>query len=635
MFNQEKFETLKSSGHLPSPQGAALKILELCQRSNVSLTEISHAVQADPALTGRVLKIANSPLYARSRPVVSLNPDVLMSVGIQSLRQIVLAFALISANRNGRCKNFDYEDFWSRSLATGVAAQLIGAAIKVAPPVETFTCGLLSQIGRLALASAYPEKFSELLVSHKGNAQDIPAAVEEAAFGVSHLELASAMMDDWGIPKLFSDAVLYHEAPEQSDINPESRVARLAMCLHLARSLANSCFMSDIQRAANLPKLFPIARKAGIDAESLVRLGDQMLSEWNEWSALLEMPVHTATDFSSLEKQLAFDESSAKSMAEESPVRVLIADDDPTTRMLLQHLLNSQGYITRTVANGREALQTVEDFRPHILVTDWLMPEMNGLELICALRKTETGRAIYAVVLTSLREDENLVDAFEAGADDYLVKPIEPSIVKAHLKAGLRVIQVQQQIEKDREELRRLTADLASAHRDAQESALADPLTGLYNRRYAMNRLAQEWASTERSQMPFSIVMLEIDQINQIRDTFGHMAAEEVIKRIGDVLQTHSRLPDVACRIGWETFLILSPNTSLDGALNFAERIRSSIAAEPVMLDEGKLNITISIGLAQKTPSIESHGHLLKLADDAMVNSRNHGCNRMTAAPLN
>jgi two-component system cell cycle response regulator len=120
------------------------------------LPELIQAVQVDPAMVGRLLKMANSAAFGRPRPVVALTPEVLMSIGIQSVRQLVLAFSLVSGNRQGQCAEFDYEAFWSRSAATGVAMQLLGAATRAAPPPELFTVGLLANVGRLALSAIHP-----------------------------------------------------------------------------------------------------------------------------------------------------------------------------------------------------------------------------------------------------------------------------------------------------------------------------------------------------------------------------------------------------------------------------------------------------------------------------------------------
>jgi two-component system cell cycle response regulator len=276
MSYNEKYIELKASGSLPSPKGTAMKLIELCQQNNVALPEIIHAMQADPGLVGRVLKMANSPMYGRLRPVVSLSPDVLMTIGIQSLRQVVLAFSLVSGHRSGQAKGFDYQEFWSRSVAIGVAAELLGAEVRVAPPIEMFTCGLLSQIGKLALAAIHREEYGSVLAEAEGD-NDRLLKLEEERFGLNHAEISTAMMTDWGIPKFFSEAVLYQELPGMAGFSDTSRRSRLIWSFHLAWRLADLCFAGDKDRSAYMADLYPIARKLDLDAEMLISLVNQMI----------------------------------------------------------------------------------------------------------------------------------------------------------------------------------------------------------------------------------------------------------------------------------------------------------------------------------------------------------------------
>jgi len=300
MLDPSQFEEIKASGNLPSPKGPALKVMELCQRDNVSLPEITHVLQIDPAMVGRILKLANSAAFNRPRPAVALTPDVLISIGIQAVRQVVLAFSLVSGNRKGQCPGFDYEVFWSRSAATGVATQLFCAAIRVAPPADLFTVGLLSNIGRLALAALYPARYGELLAQSGGQFDPSLGDLENAAFGHNHLDVAVAMMKDWGLPRLFTDAVLFHETPELADFDAGSRSAQLASCVHLGARMANLCFLPQDECAGEFATLLPLARQLGIADDALGRLGDQMLREWADWGVLLEIPVHQTKPFSTL-----------------------------------------------------------------------------------------------------------------------------------------------------------------------------------------------------------------------------------------------------------------------------------------------------------------------------------------------
>ena len=621
-----------------------MQLIELCQRSDVALPEIIHAMQADPGLVGRVLKMANSPVYGRLRPVVSLSPDVLMTIGIQSLRQVVLAFSLVSANRNGHCVGFDYQAFWSRSIATGVAAELIGAEARVAPAVEMFTCGLLSQIGQLALASIHRDQYGELLQQAVDNPERL-LQLEEEHFGLNHSEISAAMMADWGLPKFFCDGVLYQEMPTLAGFSEHTRRNRLIWCFHLAWRLASLCFLEDDKRGERMAQLYSVGHKLDMDAEMLTSIANQMITEWSEWSALLEIPVRRVEAFSNQEQEMQRRRSDGD-MAVTSefkvsldgvphaPADILVVDNDPNSLELLRVIVSSAGHRVHTASNGRDALQMVLEHQPQIMITDWMMPGVDGLQLIRTLRETEIGRYLYVVVVTGLTEREKLADAFEAGADDFLVKPLDQIVFLARLKAGLRIVQVQREIISECDALRRNALQLTIANQRAEEAALTDSLTGLYNRRYAMDRLAREWVASDRNHRPLSILLLDIDHFKTVNDNYGHNIGDIALMRLAEMLGEYSRRPDIACRIGGEEFFILAPETALPGGLRQAERLRSAFEGKTITVEGIDLQLTVSVGVAQKTPGMATPEELLKLADEALYRAKREGRNRVISAPL-
>ena len=630
MLDPNQFIELKASGNLPSPKGAALKVIELCQRDNVTLPEIIQVLQIDPAMVGRILKLANSAAFGRPRPAAALTPDVLMSIGIQSVRQVVLAFSLVSGNREGHCPDFDYELFWSRSAATGVAAQLLGAATRAAPPAELFTVGLLANIGRMALAALHAERYGALITEAGGQFAPPLTTLEQKAFGHTHLDVAAAMMRDWGLPKLFTDAVLFHEAPQLADFGIETRSGRLAYCLKLAAQLADLCFLPQQERGPEFFKLLPQAKELGIPDGNLVALGDQMLREWKDWSAMLELGVREVVPFSALEVE---PESQVPSAPETlKHLDILVVDDDPTVCLLLKKLLAAAGHTVHVARDGHEGLGLALQYQPQLVITDLMMARHDGLQLIRNLRQTEFGRSIYIMVLTILDDEDKLAEAFDCGADDYLIKPVESKPLLARLKAGMRMIREQQTLRQEQEELRRRLLELSIANQRAQEAALTDVLTGLYNRRHAMERLTQEWAEAERGHRPLCILALDIDHFKSVNDTHGHDTGDAALRQFAEVLRVYSRTPDVPCRFGGEEFLLIAPDTPLEGALNLAERIRLGIQNKPLVAAGVSLRLTVSIGVAEKSARHANIDQLLKAADEALYHAKQNGRNRTEKA---
>src|SRR5581483_6441272 len=175
-------------------------------------------------------------------------------------------------------------------------------------------------------------------------------------------------------------------------------------------------------------------------------------------------------------------------------------------RLLTRHLKKA-GHAVHGAPDGAEALRQVLEVNPQLVITDWVMPGMDGTALVKALRQTKMGRQLYVIMLTCSEEDETQVEAFEAGADDYVVKPFRPRLLGARLRACARVVRLQEEVRRDKEELRRRMAELGVANRKLQQAALTDALTGLYNRRYALERLDQEWAASGRNGLPLACLI--------------------------------------------------------------------------------------------------------------------------------
>lgn len=630
MLDPTQFIELKASGNLPSPKGSALRVLELCQRDDVTLPEIIHVMQIDPATVGRILKLANSAAFGRARSVVALTPDVLMSIGIQSVRQVVLAFSLVSGNRHGQCPGFDYELFWSRSAATGVATQLLGATTRAAPPAELFTVGLLANVGRLALAALHPERYSQLLAKAGGQFAPELTVLEREAFDYSHLDVAAAMMRDWGLPKIFADAVLFHETPKLAEVGPTSRNARLINCLHLGARMADLCFLPQAERAAEFLTLLPLAQELGVADSNLATLGDQMLREWKEWSGLLEISVREVTPFSTL--LVSTEDSAAPSSEALKHLTVLIVDDDAAARSTMQGLLTAAGHTVHVASNCHEGLALALHHQPQLLITDLFMARKDCLQLIRSLRQTEIGRSIYIIILTAPNDDGMLEQAFDLGVDDYITKPVEGKMLQVRLRAGMRIIGEQQVLRQEQEELRRRLLELSITNQRAQEAALTDVLTDLYNRRYAMERLVQEWADSERGHRPLSVLMLDIDHFKPVNDNHGHDVGDAVLRQFADILRSYSRTPDVPCRFGGEEFILIAPDTLLRGALHLAERIRAAVESKTLMAGGIAVRLTVSIGVAEKMATHAGLDQLIKAADGALYLAKQNGRNRVEHA---
>ena len=632
-----RIDELKATGKLPSPTGVAFAILRLTHNENTSIQEITHVLQTDPALTGQILKYANSAHVGVRRPAVALS-DAVVRLGLRTVRQLALGFSLLSNYRGGPCKAFDYQDFWSRSLATAIAVQALGRHTNIAPPDESFACGLLSQIGRLALATVHPERYGKVLLAWRGGPIEELCRLERERFAIDHVELTAALLDDWGLPDLYVAAVRYHETPGGGALAAGSREQKFAEHLHLAVGIAAICHADKEQCGRLAGELGPAAQQIGIDSAPLAVLCDGVVSEWRAWGRILDVPTHDVPSWADLAGGSR--ESPAAPELKHVPtapaahesLRVLAVDDNPIDLRLLSKQLASAGHTVLTARDGREALCAVLQTNPQLVITDQIMPEMDGLELCRALRRSENGQQIYVIMLTGYDDEERLVEALRAGVDDYVVKPFSPRALSARVRAAGRIIRLQEEVERRSGEVRRYAAELGVVNRQLEVAALTDALTGLPNRRYAMERLGQEWAAASRSGRPLACMIVDIDHFKRVNDTWGHTSGDAVLRETAALVRRSVRENDVACRLGGEEFVVICPDTGAVAAGQLAERLRAGAEAHNIQARGFNGPVHVSIGVAECTEPMRTTDDILKAADEALYAAKRAGRNRVCVA---
>jgi diguanylate cyclase (GGDEF)-like protein len=628
----EQFEELKNSGKLPTPSGVGLRILVLTRSEDCSLDDIAKVVQADPALTGRILKLANSALAGGLQPATHVR-EAGVRLGLRTVCSVALGFSLISGNRTGRCAGFDYDAYWSWSLASAVSAEQLSRELRMGSSGEAFTLGLLTRIGRLALASVHASAYSRLLEQlEKERSLDL-AQLERDAFCIQHREIAAAIAEDWGLPPVFYEVLLHCglRIPETLDW-PESRT--------YLRLLEASARLADVLvGGSESGALWPAAREAmvelGTPREEVQRCYDEIGDRWKEWGQLLHVPA----DF--VQRAQEFERPSAAVPVPEDPprespasLRILVVDDEPTSLHLVRTLLERAGHQVVTAKNGHEALALALADPPQMVVTDWMMPGMDGLELCKRLRHTEAGRDLYILILTGQNEEQRVVEAFEAGADDHVPKPFNPKLLQARIRPGMRVIKLTEELKAENRKKEDANKQLAIEKRRFKQASWTDPLTKLRNRRYAMERLEKEWATSERSHLPLSVILLDIDHFKNVNDNYGHDVGDEVLRSTARAVQKVLRTSDTCTRMGGEEFLVICPGTPLDGAIQLADRIRLAVEGNEVSVPTfTQGHITISLGVScNATRSCDSIDALLKSADEGVYLAKRLGRNRVAPA---
>src|SRR5687767_410520 len=307
----------------------------------------------------------------------------------------------------------------------------------------------------------------------------------------------------------------------------------------------------------------------------------------------------------------------------ESTGRILVVDDHQDNVELLRARLESWGYAVDTARDGQEALDSVAASAPDLILLDVMMPSVDGNEVARRIKQNPALPFIPIIMQTALDSTESKVEGLEAGADDYITKPIEFAELKARVRSMLRIKRLQEELE-ERER------QLLEANEKLRHMSRTDGLTGLDNRRYLEQQLDMMYAHSERLNEPLSCVICDLDRFKTVNDTHGHHAGDAVLRQFAAILKHEAREIDRVGRYGGEEFVILLPGTVLDAAVTFAERVRKQIEDHTFTFDGGTLRRTASFGVAAwPHPRITTCEGIMRRADDALYVAKETGRNRV------
>lgn len=304
-------------------------------------------------------------------------------------------------------------------------------------------------------------------------------------------------------------------------------------------------------------------------------------------------------------------------------MRILIAEDEAVARRLLARTLEHAGYEVTIMEDGAKACRELcREGGPRLALLDWMMPEMDGPSVCREVRKRNDRPYVYVVLLTAKEEKSDVVAGLESGADDYLTKPFHPDELKARLRAGIRVLDLEDKLVEAREEMR--------------YRATHDSLTALLNRGVVMDLLARELARSQRERNCTAVILADLDHFKNINDTYGHAAGDEVLREVSRRLVGTVRSYDFVGRFGGEEFLIALNNCDPASAPYRAEQIRNSICAKPVQTVVGPVSVTMSAGLLLTTDwGLLPIEQILGEADAALYAAKSAGRNCLRhATPL-
>ncbi|MDP9361819.1 MAG: diguanylate cyclase [Acidobacteriota bacterium] len=300
------------------------------------------------------------------------------------------------------------------------------------------------------------------------------------------------------------------------------------------------------------------------------------------------------------------------------PFQVVIVDDDPAIRRLVRLLLKRSGYESVEFGTGEEARAELMRLAWDLAILDRRLPDMDGVVLCQQLKSDPELRNRYIIMLTGEDDQEDKIQGLDLGADDYITKPFQYPELMARIRAAKRIVDLQK--------------ELLETNRRLELLSITDGLTKLYNHRHFQDELARAFEESARYERPLSLVIVDLDFFKKVNDTYGHAIGDEVLKGISKIFQQSIRTADLAARYGGEEFALMLPETIIDDAINFAEKIRGIVESTPIETQAAAISMTVSIGVATVPHTrIHSAKELIVAADKALYRAKKNGRNQVQA----
>jgi two-component system cell cycle response regulator len=652
----KKFDELGLTGGLPSSLTVSMRIMDLMRGDRRDMDALVDTLHCDPALSLRLIKLANQTHSRRPSRVEDV-ASALKRIGWDAAEALLMGFSLVRDDATEGWGDFDHEAYWARAQLTACLCECLSGAAGWSNTQRAHSLGLLADVGTLALANIHRDRFSGILQDQPESIAPERARLETDVLGISHCEVSHAMLEDAGLTYCLREAVLVHK--DYDRICDQENDVKTWAALLLASQAAAALYLGEGRSTdSSLTHAEELLAKAthllGLSMEQTEEACTEAAQEWTRAREALGLQPQAVKYLKANQTASGEGEASGESPVaypqrpglgnKTSPAliapilgngrwgeaaRILLVDDDPLTRRVVGSQLRRAGHEVLVARDGREGLEMALTLDPQIVITDWTMPGICGVELCELLRATDVGRRLCILMLTSCDDDDDqVISALRAGADDYVTKPSNPRVLQARVQAGLRTVHLRERSESMKQTHQGEVAELGILARQLENAALTDALTQLPNRRYAIKRLEQEWEMASRTGRPMSLIIADVDHFKRVNDRHGHGGGDAVLKIVSSRMREASRSTDVLCRFGGEEFLTLNPACNAQEALRCAERLRSAVGCKPIRHGAMDCSVTLSLGIAERTPEMKAPDELLLAADRALYTAKASGRNR-------
>jgi len=600
---------------LPSPSVVALELMRALDRRDLGMRDIANIARKDPALVARMIQLANSAIFAGMRPAVAIEEAVLR-IGTGGLARLAIALSLMQASKSATVEGFDLRRYWLTSIQRGLVFQHLSQRVGKMHSAEAFSLGLLADVGQLAMA-----------VSLGADAVTADAAVslqalceqQRARYGFDQGDASAVLLQHWGFPDILAHAVRIRPLPTEPGANREQQ---LAECVALSRSL-QLCPDGVAPDAAPMRRLAEHLSLTEADLQGVLASAAQDMASM---ASVFEMALdqrEVDAEFDRLRRALATPPLLVDPVAEQ----VLVVSQDAQLRAGLRQALQADGHAVVDAATPAEAADILQIQGPRVIVLDWA--DGNAMAALCRSLRLEQGPRVYLLALSRGMDQHSVLSALDAGANDVLSAPVLPQMLIAKIQTGARATRVLAAAEAERSHSQRSQRTLEQRNAELLQAAGTDELTGLGNRRALDAFLPMTFAQALSEGQSLSCLMFDLDEFKIINDRLGHDVGDQALRAVGRVLRQQSRGMDFVARVGGEEFLMLCPHTAEEAAMRIAERIRLAIAAPQPDLPP----LTVSVGVAVGAAGFPDAASLIRAADQALLQAKRLGRNRVCVAP--
>ena len=443
---------LDKADNLPTLPGIAVKLLDITREPTPDLHAIADVLSTDPPLSGKVLKMINSPYYGLVQQITSV-PHAVNLLGSKTVVNLALSFSLVNRMENGVGSQFDYSRFWKDSLISAITAKRITQAILPEKAEDAFFLGLLQDIGRLAIAHSIPEAYQEVmsLQTHKSCADH---EAESQVLEFNHQHVGAYLVRDWNLPEWFALPIRHHHDPQTLD-TADTGIDILTRILHLASLVTDFTNMADkrlyLETIEWFVQEYGFAEKIRLEelfgevyaqAEEIFPLFDFNPGVEKSLIAMIETARNEIIDLTRELVQRPPAPAPAKESTHANAIqapKIMIIDDEDRNIKLLKAILMTERYQVFGFNSGRQALDEFDEVRPDLILLDIMMPDLDGYEVCRQIKANAQRQMIPIVMVTALKDRESQAKAQDAGADDFLNKPVNATELRTRIRSLLRI----------------------------------------------------------------------------------------------------------------------------------------------------------------------------------------------------